>query len=191
MDHERSRNLPHSFKLSPGTFTAMCLHVLQWHKSIYFLQQAITQLGIPQWTHWRRAVATTWMYRGILELYPYYSGYFRSFLCPVRLCESMYVCAPRPSTIYLSESKHMTPTPVYLSTYLEQVTVRTRAPEAIRTVASRHEVQKHRLLPFDMTTIVLPCKMGESCVQNPVPGINPKESSELRTLNFINISDFI
>jgi hypothetical protein len=80
MDHEQSRNHPYSFKYGLETFTAMCSNVLQWHKSVYCLQEPHTKSETSQWTHWRCAVATTWTYRGLLEFSPYYSGFVPSTL---------------------------------------------------------------------------------------------------------------
>jgi hypothetical protein len=50
----------------------------------------------------------------------------------------------------------------------------TRALKALRALALRHQVQKHEIILFQVTTGVLPCEAGERWVQNSLPGTKPK-----------------
>jgi hypothetical protein len=58
-------------------------------------------------------------------------------------------------------------------------------------LAPYHEVQRHKLMPFHMTTIVLPCKAGQTCVQNRVLGKEIDKSHKLSDHDLMKLTIFI
>jgi hypothetical protein len=52
----------------------------------------------------------------------------------------------------------------------QHVIVCTRVLKALRTLAFRHQAQKHEIILFDVTTVILSCEAGERWVQNSLPG---------------------
>jgi hypothetical protein len=46
----------------------------------------------------------------------------------------------------------------------------------LKTLAPQYKVEKHKLIPFHMTNIVVPCPAGERCVQSKAPGTNLKKA---------------
>jgi hypothetical protein len=98
----------------------------------------------------------------MLEFCPFYLGYFSS--CPAFLCSI---------NLMIEDIWHSS---LGIGAHHQQVIVRTRAPEELKILSSHHEFQEHELIPFHMTTIVLPCEAEVRCVQNPVPGTKPKRA---------------
>jgi hypothetical protein len=52
----------------------------------------------------------------------------------------------------------------------------------LTTLAHHYKVEKHKLITFHMTNIVLPCPAGKRCVQSKASGINLTKSYDLMTL---------
>jgi hypothetical protein len=128
-DHESYRNRPHCFQIGPKTIAAVRLDVPQWHRTMYCLQQARTQLGTFHWTLWRYSVARTSTCRRIVEFCSYYTGCFRYF--PAFFC-----------SVHFNDQKYLTDCSVLTSAYYLGVILHTHASEGLETRAPRHEVKK-------------------------------------------------